>query len=157
MCLCLGCDGEGGAGGSGGSLIHGLGGWRGVMCVCVAVNLDYLLRWQVQVYVYCSQRLPTCPSYVHPVFNPVALYRYLLPNMYLSVVDIANPDFLGCCCRTCNIHGISRFYEQQCQPSSGSAWLACLKTVNRAPIVEGRKGQHTAFCMTCSLLMLVED
>ena len=29
----------------------------GVMSVCV-VSLDYLCRWQVQVYVYCARRLP---------------------------------------------------------------------------------------------------
>ena len=29
---------------------------------------------------------------MHTVFNPVAPYRYLLPNMYLSVVDISNPE-----------------------------------------------------------------
>ena len=28
------------------------------------------------------------------MFNPVAPYRYLLPNLYLSVADITNPDFL---------------------------------------------------------------
>ena len=26
------------------------------------------------------------------MFNPVAPYQYLLPNLYLSVADIANPD-----------------------------------------------------------------
>ena len=40
------------------------------------------------------------PSYVHPVFNPVAPYRYLLPNLYLSVADIANPDLFACGSRT---------------------------------------------------------
>ena len=34
----------------------------------------------------------TCASEVHPVFNPVASYGYLLPNMYLFIVDITNPD-----------------------------------------------------------------
>ena len=29
------------------------------------------------------------------MFNPVAPYRYLLPNLYLSVADIANPDLLA--------------------------------------------------------------
>ena len=31
---------------------------------------------------------------------PVALYRYLLPNLYLSVADIANPDLFVCGSRT---------------------------------------------------------
>ena len=34
----------------------------------------------------------TCVSEVHPVFNPVAPYGYLLPNMYLFIADITNPD-----------------------------------------------------------------
>ena len=32
----------------------------------------------------------TCASEVHPVFNSVAPYGYLLPNMYF-IADIANP------------------------------------------------------------------
>ena len=34
------------------------------------------------------------------VFIPVASYRYLLPNLYLSVADIANPDLFSCGSRT---------------------------------------------------------
>ena len=34
----------------------------------------------------------TCASEVFPVFNPVAPYGYLLPNMYLFIADITNPD-----------------------------------------------------------------
>ena len=34
----------------------------------------------------------TSTSEVHPVFNPVAPYVYLLPNMYLCIADITNPD-----------------------------------------------------------------
>ena len=30
----------------------------------------------------------TCASEVHPLFNPVALFGYLLPNMYLFIADI---------------------------------------------------------------------
>ena len=33
----------------------------------------------------------TCASEVHPVFNPVAPYEYLLHNMYLFIADITNP------------------------------------------------------------------
>ena len=41
----------------------------------------------------CVLRLAdTCASEVHPVFNPVAPYGYLLPNMYLFLEDITNPD-----------------------------------------------------------------
>ena len=34
----------------------------------------------------------TCASEVHPVFNHVAPNGYLLPNMYLFIADIVNPD-----------------------------------------------------------------
>ena len=37
----------------------------------------------------------TCASYVHPVFNPVTPYRYLLPSVYLFMADISNP-YLFC-------------------------------------------------------------
>ena len=37
----------------------------------------------------------TCPSEVHPVFNPVAPYGYLLSDMYLFMADITNPDFIN--------------------------------------------------------------
>ena len=30
------------------------------------------------------------------MFNPVAPYRYLLPNLYFAVEDIANPGLFGC-------------------------------------------------------------
>ena len=33
-------------------------------------------------------------SEVHPVFSPVAPYGYLLPNMYMFIADITNPDLL---------------------------------------------------------------
>ena len=34
----------------------------------------------------------TCASEVHPVLNHVAPYGYLLPNMYLFIEYIINPD-----------------------------------------------------------------
>ena len=49
----------------------------------------------------------------------VAPYRYLFPNMYLSVVNIANPDFLGCC-RTWISLDIACFCEEQC-PKNGKS------------------------------------
>ena len=69
------------------------------------------------------------------MFNPVARYRYLLLNLYLSVADIANPDLLACGSRTWISLDIARFYEEHCQPSSGSAWPACPKTVIGPPLM----------------------
>ena len=36
----------------------------------------------------------TCASEVYLVFNPVAPYGYLLPNIYLFIADSTNPDSL---------------------------------------------------------------
>ena len=36
----------------------------------------------------------TCTSEVHPVFNHVAPYGYLLSVMYLFMADITNPDLI---------------------------------------------------------------
>ena len=91
------------------------------------MSLDYLCRWQVQVSVYCAWRIPA-----HLRCTQCSIL--LLSDMYLFMADITNPDFLVWSCRTWIGFDINRFCEQQRQPSSGSAWLACPKTVNRAPI-----------------------
>ena len=50
------------------------------------------------VSVYCAWRIPAhlrctqCSSLLHPVFNPVAPYGFLIPNMYLFIADITNPE-----------------------------------------------------------------
>ena len=82
----------------------------------------------------------TCTSEVHPVFNPVAPYGYLLSDMYLFMADITNPDFLVLSRRTWIGLDITRFCEQQRQPSSGSAWPACPKNGKSGPHCWGRGG-----------------
>ena len=65
--------------------------------VCVRCETGFSVRWQVQVSVYCAWRIPAhlrCTSEMHPVFNPVAPYGYLLSDMYLFMADITNPDTL---------------------------------------------------------------
>ena len=76
------------------------------------------------------------------MFNPAAPYRYMLPNLYLSVADIANPDLLACGSWTWISLDIARFYEEHCPPSSGSTWPACLKIGNRVTIAGGGRGRH---------------
>ena len=49
-----------------------------------------MCRRKVQVPVYCVLR--RCTSEVHPVFNHVAPYGYLLPNIYLFMANVTNPD-----------------------------------------------------------------
>ena len=73
---------------------------------------------------------------MHPVFNPVTPYHYLLPNLYLYVADNANPDLFVCGSRTWISLDIAHFSEEHCQPSSGSA---CPKTVI-GPHCWGREG-----------------
>ena len=83
MCLCFGC---GGVGGVCGELVGGPGsGVVGWCYVCV--------RCESGFSVLCLA--DTCTSEVHPVFNPVAPYGYLLSDMYLIMADITNPDFLA--------------------------------------------------------------
>ena len=81
----------------------------------------------------------TCASEVHPVFNPVAHYGYLLPNMYLLIADIANPDSFVLSCRTWISHDITRFCEEQRQSSSESACPACQNDIS-GPHCWGREG-----------------
>ena len=124
-------------------VVLGESGWAawvrvgGVMSVCV-VSLDFMCLWQVQVYVYCARQIIAHLRCI----NPVAPYRYLLLNLYLSVADIANPYLFACSSRTWISLDIARFYEEHCQPSSGFAWPACPKDGNRAPIAGGGRDRH---------------
>ena len=45
------------------------------------------------IFVLCLA--DTCTSEVHPVFNPVAPYGYLLSDMYLFMADITGSYILG--------------------------------------------------------------
>ena len=76
------------------------------------------------------------------MFNPVSPYGYLLPNVYLCMADIENPDLFVCVCRTWICLDITRFYKEQRQPSSGSVWPTFPKTVNRAPVAGGGRFRH---------------
>ena len=64
------------------------------------------------------------------MLNSVASYGYLLPTVYLFMADIENPDLFVCSCRTWICLDITRFCEEQRQPSNGSAWPACQKPEN---------------------------
>ena len=68
------------------------------------------------------------------------------PPVYLFMAYIVNPDLFVCSCRTWIWLDITRFYEEQRQASSGSAWPACPKIVNRAPIAGG--GGFDTICTT---------
>ena len=72
VCLCCG--------GAGGERVEGLNQGLEAWC-CVCVIPEYLCRWQVQVFVLCLA--DTCASEVHPVFNPVAHYRYVSYRVFI--------------------------------------------------------------------------
>ena len=124
MCLCFGCGGVGSVGGEWvGGLAQGLEGW---CYVCVRYEPGFSVQMAGPgICVLCLA--DTCASEVHPVFNPVAPHGYLLPNMHLFIANIANPDSFVYICRTWIIVDITRFCEEQRQPSSVSAWPACPK------------------------------
>ena len=104
------------------------------MSVCI-VSLDSLCRWPVQVSVYCARRIPA-----HSGCTQCSILL-----LYFFVADITNTDLFVCDCWTWISIDITHFYEEQCQPSSGSA---CPKTVNRAPI-GGGSGFHTICTIVC--------
>ena len=83
------------------------------------------------IWVLCL--VDTCASDVHPVFNPVAPYGYMLPNMYLFITDVANPDSFVLCCRTWIFLDITHFSGDSANHPSGP---------------HGRLAQNTA-CIRC--------
>ena len=87
VCLCFGCGGVGGVGGSG--FGQGSGEWV-VLCLCKLCALTFCVDEGPGTCVLCLA--DTCASEVHPVFNPVAPYGYLLPIMYLFIANITNPE-----------------------------------------------------------------
>ena len=63
----------------------------------------------------------TCTSEVHPVFNPVAPYGYLLSDMYLFMTISTSPAFVS----------------NSASHPAGPHGRHAQKTVNRAPIAGG--------------------
>ena len=61
--------------------------------VCVRCESEFSV-WMAGPGICVLCLADTCTSEVHPVFNPVAPYGYLLSDMYLFMADIINPDFL---------------------------------------------------------------
>ena len=115
------------------------------MSVCV-VSLDDLYRWQVQVSVYYARHITAdfmctqCSILLHHIdicFIPcICLWQISQIQTCLHVV-----------CLTWIRLDIARFYEEQCQPCSGSAWVAFPKTVNRSR--RGRHNLHGALADRC--------
>ena len=89
LCLSLGCGDVAGVGVEWvGGLDQCLKGWCYV-CVRWGSGLSVYIAGSV-ICVLCLANI--CASEVHPVFNTFTPYGYLLPNMYLFIADITNPD-----------------------------------------------------------------
>ena len=65
-------------------------GWCYVCVRCESVFSVYMAGPGICVLCLAD----TCTFEVHPVFNPVAPYGYLLSDMYLFMADFTNTDFL---------------------------------------------------------------
>ena len=80
-------------------------------------------------------------SQVHPVFNPIAPYGYLLPNMYLYMADIANPDLLFVFVGPGFVSTSSAFMRSNavcdCCDSSTACRLCCLQPYSDVVVVVG--------------------
>ena len=87
----------------------------------------------------------TCTSEVHPVFNPVAPYGYLLSDMYLFMADITNPDFLFKVVGPGLISTSPAFVSSSASHPAGPYGRHAQNTVNRAPIAMGA-GRFDTFC-----------
>ena len=59
--------------------------------VCVSYEFGFSV-WMAGPGICVLCLTDICASEVHPVFNHVAPYGYLLPNMYLFITNITNPD-----------------------------------------------------------------
>ena len=140
--MCFGCGGVGGVGGEwvGGM---GLGGWGGVMSVCV-VSLDYLCRWQAQVSVYCARRIP-------------AHLRCTQCSILLHLIDIC---FLTCICmwqisqiQTCLcvvvgpglVSTSPAFMRSIASHPAGPHGRPAPQNGNWSPIAGGGSGQHNLY------------
>ena len=84
----------------------------------------------------------TCTSEVHPVFNPVAPYGYLLSDMYLFMADITNPDFLVNVVGPGLVSTSPAFVSSNASHPAGPHGRHAQKTVNRAPIAGGGEVRH---------------
>ena len=103
------------------------------------MSLDSLCRWQVQVSVYCAWRIPA-----HLRCTQCSILLHLMDICFLTCICLWQisqiQTFLFKSCRTWIGLDITRFCEQQRQPSSGSAWPTCPKNGKSGPHCWGRGG-----------------
>ena len=86
----------------------------------------------------------TCTSEVHPVFNPVALYGYLLSDMYLLWQISQIQTFLFKVVGPGLVTTSPAFVSSNVSHPAGPHGRHAQKTVNRAPIAGG--GRFDTIC-----------
>ena len=69
------------------------------------------------------------------MFNPVAPYRYLLSNLYLSVADIANRDLFTCGSRPGLVSTSPAFMRSIASHTAGPHGRLAKKTVIGPPLL----------------------
>ena len=84
----------------------------------------------------------TCTAEVHPVFNPVAPYGYLLSDMYLFMADITNQTFLFKVVGPGLVSTSPAFVSSSASHPAGSHGRHAQTTVNRATIAGGGEVRH---------------
>ena len=82
---------------------------------------------------------------MHPVFNPVAPYRYLLPTVYLFMADIENTD-LYVVVGPGFVSTLSAFMRTSASHPAGPHGRPAQNKVNQVLIAGGGMFQHN-----CSL------
>ena len=111
--------------------------------MCCSVNVSICLVCYVFVKRLVKQFAICLGVVAMLLFNPVAPYGYLLPNVYFIMADIENPYSFVCVCRFWICLDITRFYEEA--PAIQLVRMAGLpqKTVNQDPIFgAGRVGHN---------------
>ena len=93
----------------------------------------------------------TCTSEVHPVFNPVAPYGYLLSDMYFLWQISQIQPFLFGVVGPGLVSPSPAFVSNSANHPVGSHGRHAQKTVNRAPIPGGGEVRHNLHSSLSSL------
>ena len=106
-----------------------LGRWCSVMSVCV-VSVDYLCRWQVQVFVYCARLIP-----VHRRCTQCSILLHLIDICFLMCICLWHVSQIQTYLRVVVGPGLvstsPAFMRISVRHPAGPGWLACPKTVSR--------------------------
>ena len=93
----------------------------------------------------------TCPSEVHPLFNPVAPYGYLLSDMYFLWQISQIQTFLFRVVGPGLVSTSPAFVSNSASHQEGPHGRHAKKTVNRTPIAGGGEVRHNFHSSMSSL------